>query len=519
MTELVPRIYLLPADFEAGPFWERVGARFELQPLASENARLVCLDTFDWRLFRRGLSLCRKRGYFFLEDGFGYELVGGSGSRKKKAFWWDLPEGELRDTLIPIIDIRALIEQLSLERSEQRFGLRNSDQKTVLRLMLRQAVVRRIGEGTSVVQPQLLRVEPLRGYPKPFAEIDRILKKSGFAPLDKKAPVLEGALGSLGISPLQNDAAFHLSRGRESTVGEAVSEICLQLKNTMFRNLAGLQADIDTEFLHDFRVAVRRSRSLLTALKKYLPAEDLAFFQAELKWLGTITGTVRDLDVYLLEKKTLQAMLPPLLQPGLDLFFDDIAAGRKQGLRIMRRNLSSERFTQFLASWEDFLLQLPSHSYPGCRRNCLDVVRKVVFKRFRRMLREGGQITAQTPDERLHELRIEGKKLRYMVGFFSSLWDAALVDQFSKQIKRLQSNLGDFNDISVQRRMLAQHLAKLGAGAADVQVAAALGGLIVHLGESQRQVRARFETAFETFSAQESVELLESILINGEGER
>ena len=58
--------------------------------------------------------------------------------------------------------------------------------------------------------------------------------------------------------------------------------------------------DIDTEFLHDLRVAVRRTRSALKLAGDALPAGLAARFSPEFKWLGDLTTPTRDLDVYLL---------------------------------------------------------------------------------------------------------------------------------------------------------------------------------------------------------------------------
>ena len=52
------------------------------------------------------------------------------------------------------------------------------------------------------------------------------------------------------------------------------------------KNKPGILADHDTEFLHDFRVACRRTRSALTQLKGILPASVAAPFNAEFKWPG-----------------------------------------------------------------------------------------------------------------------------------------------------------------------------------------------------------------------------------------
>ncbi len=74
-------------------------------------------------------------------------------------------------------------------------------------------------------------------------------------------------------------------------------------------NLPGLLADIDTEFLHDFRVAVRRTRATLKLGRPALPDEMRSRWEPEFKWLGDLTTPVRDLDVYELDLPTMGGWL------------------------------------------------------------------------------------------------------------------------------------------------------------------------------------------------------------------
>ena len=69
----------------------------------------------------------------------------------------------------------------------------------------------------------------------------------------------------------------------------------------MRATLPGTIADVDSEFLHDFRVAVRRTRSLQRQLEPVFPPEPLAHFRSEFRWLQQATGPVRDLDVHQLD--------------------------------------------------------------------------------------------------------------------------------------------------------------------------------------------------------------------------
>ena len=89
--------------------------------------------------------------------------------------------------------------------------------------------------------------------------------------------------------------------------------------------MGGVLADTDTEFLHDLRVSVRRTRSALKLFGDVLTGRagltegELAFFAAEFKWVGDLTTPTRDLDVHLLDfddtAHSLSAAKPDDLEP------------------------------------------------------------------------------------------------------------------------------------------------------------------------------------------------------------
>ena len=103
-------------------------------------------------------------------------------------------------------------------------------------------------------------------------------------------------------------------------------------------NFAGTLEDVDSEFLHDLRVAVRRTRSLQRQFKAIYP-ERLAHFREEFKRIQAITGDLRDLDVYLLDLPALKASLPAQMQrrprPAQDAAGDQARprADRRPGAR------------------------------------------------------------------------------------------------------------------------------------------------------------------------------------------
>ncbi|RWX49302.1 CHAD domain-containing protein, partial [Candidatus Electrothrix communis] len=97
----------------------------------------------------------------------------------------------------------------------------------------------------------------------------------------------------------------------------ATKTIYRDLLAIMRKNEQGILDDLDSEFLHDFRVAIRRTRSGLDMIKNVLEPKISTRFKEEFRFLGKITGPMRDLDVYLLMEDDYKVRLPDHLQKGL----------------------------------------------------------------------------------------------------------------------------------------------------------------------------------------------------------
>ena len=133
-----------------------------------------------------------------------------------------------------------------------------------------------------------------------------------------------------------------------------------------------------------------------------------------------------------------------------------------------------------------------------------DRIRRV----YRRMVRDGGRIDDDSPDEDLHELRKRGKELRYLLELFGSLFPSDVVKPIVRALKDLQDVLGRFQDRSVQTEMLranAEELAALRGGPGAVLAA---GLVISALEADQRDTRAHFAERFAAFSSREQRKLV-----------
>ncbi|MBA3007812.1 MAG: CHAD domain-containing protein [Desulfocapsa sp.] len=504
--------YILPEQIDIVTQLSGLSANYSIQEGEMTNDTLCYLDTFDWRLYEKGLICLRQgNGVPLLTDFSGGNRIQDDGPVDKDFLPPDCVGGVLGEKLRSVAGIRTLLPQAEITRHSQSIHIINRDQKTVLSgiLELNQLLG---ADGQSTPLGGSLLIQGLRGYGKILARVTALLKSSGLETGYSEERALCIALAAMGRKPLDYSSQFSITLDPAETVVQAAQKIFFRLLEGMERNVPGIIEDLDTEFLHDFRVALRRTRSLLGSMKTRMPPADVDHFQQGFKEIGIATGPVRDLDVYLLGKNGYQAMLPEGLQEGLDVFFKELGRQRVQELRRMKKALQSRNCKQFLMRWRRYVEDsLIASALEAGHEPCKEVAAKAIKKRLQRILKDGAAIGPQSPDDALHRLRIQGKKLRYLLEFYCSLFPKSKINPLVKSLKRLQDNLGSFNDLSVQQLMLGRYEESLVGGEQKkaIKVAAALGGLITHLHEEQKSVRQEFEQRFEQFITAENRKLFE----------
>ena len=463
--------------------------------------RRAIYDTFDWRLYRRSLTLFyagHELALRRLSDG---ERMHSLVTACPPAFVWDLAEGPVQEQLEPVVEMRALLMLAEIRTHSRTYRILNADQKTVARLVYTQA---RFGADNSVsATGAYLTLLPVRGYPKHARRLAEQLEEAGLTPRDWK-DLYFTALEAAGKRPgsYTSKPDFQLEPGERSDL--ATKMILRQLLDVMRANQAGIRADIDTEFLHDFRVAIRRTRSVLGQIRNVFPPETTKRFREEFRYLGSLTNQLRDLDVYLLAESAYRAELPPTMRDDIAPLFDYLRAQREQALQDVVTGLDSAECARILRDWEVFLNQ-PVPETPeatNAARPIIDLARQRIYRRYRRVVKDGNYVLEHTQDELLHALRIECKKLRYLLEFFASLFPPKKVAQLINQLKRLQDNLGEFNDLSVQQAYLLGIAEELPVSDAQTRRAlVATGFLVESLARRQQVVKAGFAKTFTDFAA------------------
>ena len=113
------------------------------------------------------------------------------------------------------------------------------------------------------------------------------------------------------------------------------------------RSERGIRTGSDPEELHRFRVAVRRARALIRASRP-LVRDQLAALDRELRWLGSATGPLRDLDVLLVRLEKLQPTLDPD-GAGVDVIVAALERERLERREAASALLDTTRYRDLLA--------------------------------------------------------------------------------------------------------------------------------------------------------------------------
>lgn len=471
-------------------------------------------DTFDWRLHAAGQILEHDGAAWRLVDLETGAVVASDPvwSDRWPRFADDFPDtGDLQPHLRKLLKMRALVHLATAHGEQHRWCVLNRDRKIVLRGSGTRLDVERPASGEATAPVRWLDLHPLRGYEDHAEAFLTAAADHALTAADE--PPLVRLLRRAGRRPGGYSSRFEAQLAPTMSAREAFTVVSQTLLRAMRHNEAGVTADLDTEFLHDLRVAVRRQRSALSIFKEVLPPETTEHFSREFAALGRLTGPLRDLDVYLLDEARYRDLVPDTLQPGLDRLFARLRTQRAQELQRVRLALASPQYQQLVQTWQATLAG--DERGRAADQPVLDLACRRLDRRWRRLLRQGRRIDSASPDSDLHRLRIQGKKLRYLLEFFASLFSAEVVAALVRQLKQLQDNLGAFNDLSVQRQRLQNDLDSLldgGCSQAALSETAALGGLITALATERRRVRKRFARTFAAFAGPATSERFAELL-------
>jgi len=240
---------------------------------------------------------------------------------------------------------------------------------------------------------------------------------------------------------------------------------------------AGTIAGQDPEELHDMRVATRRQRAALRIVRPHFRGKALRPVRDGLRALAGFLGAVRDLDVLIAAAREHQTGLAAAEAAAFGALVDAWTRRDETARSSMLEHLRGQKYAEFKERYATFL-DTPG---AGVRAGGADAVPRpalVAHVLPADIWTHYGALCAFGPAmgtasvETLHALRIEGKRLRYLLEFFREVLDRK-VETAIEAMVALQDHLGELQDAVVTIGLTREFLAGPDAVATPGAAAAA----------------------------------------------
>ena len=315
-----------------------------------------------------------------------------------------------------------------------------------------------------------LEVELVDGDESDLRRLDRALRAAGAG----DAPGASKLARALGVVR----AAQPVVIAPPSAVLTAA--LRAQLERMLERD-PGARLGIDSEELHQLRVATRRLRAFLRAGSELVERDWADGLRAEIGWVGGLLGAVRDHDVLVERLRGEAEELDPGDREALEPLYATLGRERDDARSELLAGMESDRYLELLRrlEWET---PPPTGAEPPLR---------AIWRREHRRARKAvAVLEAQPEDAELHDVRIRVKRARYAAELAApelGKKGAGYVDA----AKAFQDVLGDHQDAVVAEEALRRLAPELpGAGLA-------IGRLVDRERTRRTAARAGWRTAWK----------------------
>ncbi|MFO8004477.1 CHAD domain-containing protein [Thioalkalivibrio sp.] len=237
---------------------------------------------------------------------------------------------------------------------------------------------------------------------------------------------------------------------KPSELHRPVGQVARRLMRRRLAVAESLVGDLkDPEAVHEFRVAMRRARSIESAYRPYLADVVTPKLRRRLKAVVAATGAARDTEVQLERLAQRRVDPKPHHQPGFDWLQERLERRLESEYAELRASLA-ERFRLVHKPLRARLKARSDGTEPGFA----EVTAGLLLEASGDFSLRCAQILADSSEEPLHMARISGKRLRYLLEPLTLALPQA-AEQVAK-LKVLQDLLGEIHDLQVFGQELAE---------------------------------------------------------------
>ena len=492
----------------------------ELEPLINID---IYLDTFDWLLLKKKLSLRYRsangkavytvKGLREIEDGIARRLETEIKVSAPVAIPADCPVPEIRDIIDPLIYPRRLLEHILIRTQRRRYRVA-SPEGAVFELCFDTAgfSLRGMHKPRRVSRLQEMEAEMIKGDVQALETFAALLQREFNYP-PSQASKLETAMEKLRVAVPSKKPPEKLRVLLADRMDSALRKIIAGQFHWFCENLPGVKLDIDTEFVHQARVATRRMRSALLLFREAMPPALCKYLRNELQWLGEMFGAVRDLDVFLLNLPQFKMSIDRFPKKKKIIFAEWIEMHRRVPLKNLIQTIESTRYANMERRLRAFIESpVPGHPRaPLALQTVAEAAPVIIRKNLDAVIAQGRNVIINPQLKEFHRLRINMKRLRYACEFVAPAYEGTL-DLFIEQTVEIQDCLGEIQDTVFTRDFIDYLFKNWSSKLVEPEIIFILGEIYQLQTSIERQRKESFGKIWEKFSADEHVKQMLEIL-------
>ncbi len=479
----------------------------------------IYLDTFDWLLMKSKLAL-----RYRVTDGAAMytiksiETIGGGIAKRMEMEVplkapVDAPAEihikQITERIDPVIYPRKLLEHIQIRTARRRYRVL-APKGTEIELVFDVSSFTLLGlyKRQRAQQLQEMEAEIIDGSETALKSLALLLTRE-FPYQPSTASKLEVAIDRLKVVIPSKKPPEKLRVRLDDRLDLIVHKILHYQFNRFREQITGVKLDIDTEFVHQARVATRRMRSALRLFRYALPHATGSYLEGELKWLGETFGAVRDLDVFLLNLSLFRERIRYCPGKKKKVFEEWIEKHRRTPVKVLQHALESPRYESFERRLIRFFEgPLPAHPRATQALKLVsDIAPMIITEKFHNVIEQGCAVLENPKLKEFHRLRIQMKRLRYTCEFMAPAYDGAL-DPFIDRTVELQDCLGEIQDTVFTRSFIDFLRDEWKGKIVDPELLFILGEIYQLQADIERDRRERFSKIWEQFSSEETVALL-----------
>lgn len=479
----------------------------------------IYMDTSDWMLLKNKLSLRYRlsnekaiytmKSVETIEDGIAKRMETEVALEKPSNTPTEIPVKSLQTLVNELIFPRKLLEQILIRTLRRRY-LAGSPEGAKFELSFDNSTF----SSDALFRPRRaerlfqFEAEVLEGPPGAVEALASLLSGS-FGYIPATTSKLEYAMSRLKVEPIIKKVPEDLKVKLDDRLDAALKKILEVEFQWLREQFPGTIADRDPEFVHQARVTTRRMRSALILFHNALPEKTVLYFEERLKWIGGLFGKVRDLDVFIINLTVYKEKIEDFPKEKRKELESLIVKQRRAPLKALNDALNSRKYKIFERRLVEFLEEpcADCPEMPMGMKPIREVAPPTITGKFDNVIEQSKKTLGNPKLTEFHCLRIQMKRLRYVMEFMATPYGGAL-NNIILQTTEIQDCLGQLQDTVFNQKLIKQILSDWEGKLVDSDLIFILGEIYQYQGDIAIECKKTFSEKWRNFSSEHSRILL-----------